>query len=151
MRVLLQRVTQASVDVDGQRIAEIASGLLAFVGVFPDDDTAAINWLADKAVGLRLFPDEDTSLVVGKNMNRSLQDIGGQMLVVSQFTLAADTSKGRRPGFSTAAPPEMAERLYNQFVQAIADRDVRVTTGRFGADMQVGLVNDGPVTFLLER
>ena len=84
-------------------------------------------------------------------MNRSLQDIAGEMLVVSQFTLAADTSKGRRPGFSTAAPPELAERLYEQFVQAIVDRGVKVKTGQFGADMQVGLINDGPVTFLLER
>lgn len=151
MRVLLQRVTQASVDVDGQRIAEIATGLLAFVGVFPDDGEAEIKWLADKAVGLRLFPDDVASPAASKNMNRSVQDIGGEMLVVSQFTLAADTSKGRRPGFSTAAPPELAERLYEQFVQAIVERGVKVKTGQFGADMQVGLINDGPVTFLLER
>ena len=159
MRVLLQRVTQASVDVDGQRIAEIATGLLAFVGVFPDDGEAEIKWLADKAVGLRLFPDDvarpaaspTASPTASKGMNRSLQDIAGEMLVVSQFTLAADTSKGRRPGFSTAAPPELAERLYEQFVQAIVDRGVKVKTGQFGADMQVGLINDGPVTFLLER
>lgn len=155
MRVLLQRVTQASVDVDGQRIAEIATGLLAFVGVFPGDGEAEIKWLADKAVGLRLFPDDvarpAASPTASKGMNRRLQDIAGEMLVVSQFTLAADTSKGRRPGFSTAAPPELAERLYEQFVQAIVDRGVKVKTGQFGADMQVGLINDGPVTFLLER
>lgn len=151
MRVLLQRVTQASVDVDGERIAEIATGLLAFVGVFPGDGEAEINWLADKAVGLRVFPDDATDPTSNKNMNLSLQDIGGQMLIVSQFTLAADTSKGRRPGFSSAAPPEQAQRIYNQFVDAIVSRGLQVATGRFGADMQVGLVNDGPVTFLLER
>lgn len=147
MRVLLQRVTQASVDVDGQRIAQIATGLLAFVGVFPGDGDAEISWLADKACGLRIFPGEDDP----HTMNRSLRDIGGQMLVVSQFTLAADTSRGRRPGFSTAAPPALAEGVYDAFVEAVAARGVRVATGQFGADMQVGLVNDGPVTFLLER
>ena len=151
MRLLLQRVTQASVDVDGRRIAEIAAGLLVFVGVFPADGEAEINWLADKAVGLRIFPDDDTLDSANPGMNRSLQDTGGQMLVVSQFTLAADTSRGRRPGFSTAAPPEHAERVYDQFVRALIDRGVDVATGQFGADMQVGLVNDGPVTFLLER
>ena len=145
--MLLQRVTRASVAVDGQRIAQITTGLLCFVGVFPDDGEAEVNWLADKAVGLRIFPDVDAP----NTMNRSLQDIGGQMLVVSQFTLAADTSRGRRPGFSTAARPEAAERIYDRFVQAIAERGVRVATGQFGADMQVELVNDGPVTFLLER
>ncbi len=151
MRVLLQRVTQASVDVGGKRIAQIGAGLLAFVGVFPTDGDAEIQWLADKAVGLRVFPDTDSSAAATKNMNRSLKDIGGEMLVVSQFTLAADTSRGRRPGFSTAAPPELAERLYEQFVRAVTERGVRVATGQFGADMQVSLVNDGPVTFLLER
>ena len=119
--------------------------------MFPTDGDAEIQWLADKAVGLRVFPDTDSSAAATKNMNRSLKDIGGEMLVVSQFTLAADTSRGRRPGFSTAAPPELAERLYEQFVRAVTERGVRVATGQFGADMQVSLVNDGPVTFLLER
>jgi len=137
MRVLLQRVTQASVEVGGKRIAQIEAGLLAFVGVFPSDGDAEINWLADKAVGLRIFPDPDAVPADNGSMNKSLQDIGGQMLVVSQFTLAADTSRGRRPGFSTAAPPALAERLYDRFIAAIADRGVRVESGQFGADMQV--------------
>lgn len=121
--------------------------MLAFVGVFPDDGDAEIQWLADKAAGLRIFPDEES----GNTMNRSLHDIGGELLVVSQFTLAADTSRGRRPGFSSAAPPALAQRLYEQFVAALVERGLRVETGQFGADMQVSLVNDGPVTFLLER
>jgi len=151
MRVLLQRVTQASVDVGGERIAQIEAGLLAFVGVFPADGDAEINWLADKALGLRIFPDPDAPATDSSSMNKSLKDIGGQMLVVSQFTLAADTSRGRRPGFSTAAEPALAQRLYDRFVAAIIERGVQVETGQFGADMQVSLVNDGPVTFLLER
>jgi len=147
MRVLLQRVTQASVAVDGECIAQIGVGLLALVGVFPDDGDAEVNWLADKAVGLRIFPGEDAP----NSMNKSLVDISGEMLVVSQFTLAADTSRGRRPGFSTAAAPVVAERVYDAFVAAVVARRVRVATGRFGADMRVALVNDGPATFLLER
>lgn len=144
MRVLLQRVSQAWVDVGGERIAEIGSGLLVFVGVASEDDSDRAHWLADKTGGLRVFPGD------GKPMNRSVVDAGGEVLVVSQFTLTADTSRGKRPGFSTAATPDLAERLYGEFVQALS-RLVPVQTGRFGADMQVGLVNDGPVTFMLER
>lgn len=148
MRVLLQRVLHASVDVAGERVGEIGPGLLVFVGVFPDDGAAQIKWLADKTLGLRIFADANST---DDSMNRSVVDTGGELLVVSQFTLAADTSRGRRPGFSTAAPPLLAEERYNEFVAALSDRGVRVATGRFGADMQVSLTNDGPVTFLLER
>lgn len=144
MKVLLQRVSQAAVDVAGERIAEIGPGLLALVGVAPEDGDEQIRWLADKTLGLRIFPDAQ------KPMNRSVMDVGGELLVVSQFTLTADTSKGKRPGFSTAAPPAMAEQVYLGFVTEL-ERSMPVQTGRFGADMQVSLVNDGPVTFLLER
>ncbi len=144
MRVLLQRVREASVDIDGRRTAEIGPGLLALVGVADGDTEDAAAWLADKTLGLRIFPDAD------KPMNQSLIDVRGELLVVSQFTLAADTSRGRRPGFSTAAAPAEAERLYQHYVMAL-EKKLPVKTGVFGADMQVSLVNDGPVTFLLER
>ncbi len=148
MRVLLQRVTKASVTVADVRIAEIGVGLLAFVGVFPGDGDAEVKWLADKVLGLRIFPEQGSK---DGSMNASLNDLNAELLVVSQFTLAADVSRGRRPGFSTAAPPELAERVYNDFVSAVSDRGVRVATGQFGADMLVDLANDGPVTFLLEK
>lgn len=144
MKVLLQRVSEAAVDIGGERVAAIGPGLLALVGVAAGDGDEMATWLADKTTGLRIFPDAD------KPMNRSLVDVGGELLVVSQFTLAADTSRGRRPGFSTAAEPELAERLYERYV-AEAGKTVPVQTGVFGADMQVSLINDGPVTFLLER
>jgi D-tyrosyl-tRNA(Tyr) deacylase len=145
MRALLQRVSEASVAVDGELIAAIGPGLLVFLGVYPQDGDAETSWLVDKILGLRIFPDSD------KPMNASVIDVGGELLVVSQFTLAADTSKGKRPGFSTAAPPEHAEPVYRRFVDRMRDHYPRVASGRFGADMQVALVNDGPVTFLLER
>lgn len=147
MRVLLQRVTQASVCLadDPTPVARIERGLLAFVGVFPDDSTQAINWLADKLLGLRIFADEANA------MNLSLTDIGGELLVVSQFTLAADVSRGRRPGFSSAAAPDEARARFDEFVAALSARGQPVQTGRFGEDMQVALTNDGPATFLLER
>ena len=144
MKVLLQRVKQASVEVAGERIAEIGPGLLALVGVAPADGDEEVRWLADKTLGLRIFPDQD------KPMNRSVLDVGGEILVVSQFTLTADTSKGKRPGFSTAAAPDVAEQIYLRFVAEL-EKTLPVQTGRFGADMQVSLVNDGPVTFMLER
>ena len=145
MKALLQRVTEAAVTVDGERIASIGPGLLVFVGVQPGDGPEDVDWLAGKVLALRIFADAD------KPMNRSVTDVGGELLLVSQFTLAADTRRGNRPGFSTAAPPEQAERLYDAFVAEVRRRWDRVATGRFGADMQVSLVNDGPVTFLLER
>ncbi|NKC00699.1 MAG: D-tyrosyl-tRNA(Tyr) deacylase [Pseudomonadales bacterium] len=144
MRVLVQRVSQAAVDVGGERIGEIERGLLLFVGVFPNDGDAEVEWLAAKTLGLRVFPDGD------KNMNLSVVDVQGALLVVSQFTLAADTAKGMRPGFSRAASPAYAQTIYDQFVIRLG-KDAPVATGKFGADMQVSLVNDGPVTILLER
>ncbi len=144
MRALLQRVTDASVTVAGERIASIGKGLLVLVGVFPDDTAADATKLADKCVDLRIFADES------KPMNRSVVDVGGEVLVVSQFTLAADTRNGRRPSFDSAAPPDQARALYEMFVERIRQRLGRVATGIFGADMKVALVNDGPVTFLLE-
>ena len=145
MRILLQRVARAAVSVDAQTIAEIGPGLLAFVGVFPSDGAAEAQWLADKTLGLRIFPDEH------KPMNRSVVGLGGAVLVVSQFTLAGDVRKGKRPSFTSAAPPEQAERLYERYVAGLRAGGVAVRTGRFGANMQVALVNDGPVTFLLEK
>lgn len=148
MRVLLQRVRHASVDVAGERIADIGLGLLVFVGVHPNDGAAEIKWLADKTLNLRIFAEASSGT---DSMNFSVLDISGELLVVSQFTLVADTSRGRRPGFSTAAQPALAEQRYNQFVAAVSDSGVRVATGQFGADMQVNLTNDGPATFLLEK
>ena len=144
MKVLLQRVRQAAVDVADTRVGEIGNGLLVFVGVQANDTSEQVTWLVNKTLGLRIFADED------KAMNLNVVDVGGAVLVVSQFTLAADTSRGKRPGFSSAAPPALAEKLYSEFVEALAQK-VPVQTGRFGADMQVSLINDGPVTFLLER
>lgn len=143
MNALLQRVTEASVVVDGIRIASIGPGLLVLVGVFPDDSHAICEKLADRTLDLRIFADES------KPMNRSVVDVGGEVLVVSQFTLAADTRRGRRPSFDSAAPPDHARSLYDAFVDRIRQRLGRVATGRFGADMKVALINDGPVTFLL--
>jgi D-tyrosyl-tRNA(Tyr) deacylase len=145
MKALLQRVSQARVTVAGEQVADIGPGLLVFLGVEPADGSAAAEWLAAKTCALRIFPDAD------KPMNRSVIDVGGEMLVVSQFTLAADTSRGNRPGFSSAAAPEQAEQLYEAYVAALRQHHPRVATGVFGADMKVWLVNDGPVTFLLER
>ena len=144
MLSLIQRVTRASVEVDGQVVGEIGDGLLALVGVEPGDGPDQLRRMAQKLLGYRVFADD-----AGK-MNRSLADIGGGLLLVSQFTLAADTRSGMRPGFSTAAPPEEAERVFNQLLQACRQQHPgRVETGRFGAHMVISLVNDGPVTFLL--
>ncbi|RMD93939.1 MAG: D-tyrosyl-tRNA(Tyr) deacylase [Alphaproteobacteria bacterium] len=140
MRAVVQRVTRASVDVAGERIAEIGPGLLVLVCAMQGDGDEDARRLAGKIARLRIFRDE------AGRMNRSVIDTGGAALVVSQFTLAADTSRGNRPGFSTAAAPEEGERLYRLFAEALAGEGVPVQTGRFGADMAVSLVNDGPVT-----
>ena len=146
MRVLLQRVRRASVTVAGETVGEIGHGVLLFVGVTTGDARTDADWLAKKAVGLRIFEDE-----AGK-MNRSLLDIGGDALVVSQFTLYADCRKGRRPGFDAAGDPAAAEELYEYFTERLKAEGVgRVETGRFGADMLVSLENDGPATFLLSH
>jgi D-tyrosyl-tRNA(Tyr) deacylase len=144
MRAVLQRVARASVSVDGQIIGQIGRGLLVLLGVEQDDADADAQQLADKTIQLRIFDDAD-----GK-MNLSLAEIGGAMVVVSQFTLLGDCRKGRRPSFIQAAPPEMAERLYETFVAAVGVQGIPIATGKFRADMQVELVNDGPVTMLLD-
>ena len=146
MRVLLQRVRRASVTVAGETVGEIGHGVLLFVGVTHGDARADADWLAKKAAGLRIFEDE-----AGK-MNRSLLDIGGDALVVSQFTLYADCRKGRRPGFDLAGDPAAANELYEYFAERLKGEGVgHVATGRFGADMLVSLENDGPATFLLSH
>jgi D-tyrosyl-tRNA(Tyr) deacylase len=144
VRALVQRVTEASVRVDGQVLAAIGPGLLLFVCAMRGDDAARARALAEKAAKLRIFRDQ-----AGK-MNRSLLETGGAALVVSQFTLAADLARGNRPGFSSAAPPDEGERLWRAFAEALAGLGVPTGLGRFGAEMEVGLVNDGPVTIWLE-
>jgi D-tyrosyl-tRNA(Tyr) deacylase len=139
---LIQRVSDASVIIDGQVHGEIGPGLLLLLGVQKEDSQARAEKLVSKIVNYRVFNDEKG------HMNLSLLDVKGSLLIVSQFTLAADTHKGRRPSFSSAAPPKLAESLYNDFIEA-AREFVRVETGRFGADMKVSLTNDGPVTFQL--
>ena len=145
MRIVLQRVSRASVTIDGAVTGAIAHGFCLLVGYAPDDTAEVVAWLADKVVGLRLFSDAE-----GK-MNLGLTDVGGELLVISQFTLYGDASKGRRPSFIGAARPEIAVPLHDQFLAALRARGLTVATGRFGADMQVELVNDGPVTLILER
>lgn len=144
MKALIQRVTQASVTVDGDVIGRIGAGILLLLGVEKTDDAAAVDKLLQRVLSYRIFPD-----TAGK-MNLSLRDTGGGLLVVSQFTLVADTRKGLRPGFSSGASPQEGERLYELFVQQARAAWPDVATGKFGADMQVALVNDGPVTFWLE-
>jgi D-tyrosyl-tRNA(Tyr) deacylase len=145
MRVLLQRVSRASVRVEGKTIGAIERGYCLLVGLTTTDTDAQCVWMADKIVGLRLFGDAE-----GK-MNLALDEVGGALLVVSQFTLYGDAEKGRRPSFVAAARPEQAIPLYERFVQLLRERGVRVETGEFGAMMDVELVNDGPVTLWLER
>lgn len=144
MRALVQRVTQASVEVEGQPIGCIDAGLLILVCAMQGDDDNAAGKLAARVARLRIFRDDQG------RMNRSLLDTGGAALVISQFTLAADTRTGNRPGFSSAAAPEEGRRLYEAFAQALRQLDIATETGRFGADMQVRLLNDGPVTIWLD-
>lgn len=144
MRACIQRVRQASVTVDTQVVGQIGQGLLVLLGVARDDLESDSQQLADKTSELRIFEDDD-----GK-MNRSLEETGGAMLVVSQFTLLGDCRKGRRPSFIQAAPPELAERLYQTFVATVRQRGIPVATGQFRAHMDVALINDGPVTLWLD-
>jgi D-tyrosyl-tRNA(Tyr) deacylase len=145
MRVLLQRVSRAEVRVDGRVTGKIDRGFLLLVGFTASDGEAQVEWMVDKVVGLRIFPDAD-----GK-MNLALADAGGALLVVSQFTLYGDTQKGRRPSFIDAARPEQAVPLYERFLTLLRATGTTVATGEFGAMMDVELVNDGPVTLWLER
>ncbi len=144
MIALLQRVSEAKVTVDHKIAGEIGPGLLIFLGVFQNDAQEDIKFLTNKIIYLRIFDDD-----AGK-MNRSLLDVEGAVLVVSQFTLCADTKKGRRPSFIKAAQPELGEKNYNSFIQDLKERGISVATGIFGAMMDVHLVNDGPVTFVLD-
>ncbi len=143
MQAVIQRVTQSSVTVADKEIGTIGKGLVVLLGVAQEDTEKSADWLAEKIVHLRIFEDNQ-----GK-MNRSLMDIGGEMLVVSQFTLLGDCRKGRRPSFVNAAPPDKAEILYQHFVHKAGQMGITVATGKFRASMQVSLVNDGPVTLLL--
>lgn len=145
MRAVLQRVSEAHVAVGDRVTGRIGPGLLVLAAFRATDDTSTITWMADRIRGLRIFADDD-----GK-MNRSVEEIGGGILVVSQFTLYGDARKGRRPSFIDAAPPEIAIPLYEAFVEALRSGSCPVETGEFGASMRVGLVNDGPVTLVIDR
>lgn len=144
MIALIQRVKQARVEVESKNIGEIQQGLLVFLGVEKNDTEQQVQRLVDKVLAYRVFADENDK------MNLSVQDINGGVLIVPQFTLAADTQSGNRPSFSSAAPPAMGEALFNQFVLAAKMKYPKIETGQFGADMQISLINDGPVTFWLE-
>jgi D-tyrosyl-tRNA(Tyr) deacylase len=145
MRVLLQRVTRGEVRVDGRATGRVGRGFVLLVGFTHGDADEQLDWMADKITGLRVFADDEDK------MNRSLADVGGGLLVVSQFTLYGDAVKGRRPSFVDAARPEVADALYQKFITMLRARDVPVECGVFGASMEVELVNDGPVTLWLER
>jgi D-tyrosyl-tRNA(Tyr) deacylase len=144
MRLLIQRVQEARLFIQKQLYSEIGPGLLVLLGIHKEDDANQINWLVNKLVHLRIFSDKE-----GK-MNRSIKEIGGQILIVSQFTLYANCLNGRRPDFIQAAPPAIAEPLYQQFVKQLSQEINNIRTGIFGAEMQIALINDGPVTLLIE-
>lgn len=144
MRAVVQRVCQAQVSVENECVGRIDSGLLVYLGVTTEDSDADVQWMAQKIAGLRIFSDKD-----GK-MNRSVQDIQGGVLLVSQFTLCGDCRKGRRPGFDQAAAPTEANHLYQEVQQGLQGQGITVETGRFRTHMQVSSINDGPVTFLLD-
>ena len=144
MRSVVQRVKRASVTVNGEKVGIIAAGLLVLLAVGQEDGADDISWMIDKLVGLRIFEDQ------GGKMNRSVLDVGGEILMVSQFTLYGDCRKGKRPSFLTAAPPEQAEALFERSVEGIRSYGIKVETGIFQAEMDVELVNDGPVTILLD-
>ncbi len=145
MKIVLQRVLRSSVAVNDEVVGKIGRGLMILFGVEQGDADSAVDALAEKVLNLRIFADDQ-----GK-MNRSCLEVQGEILVVSQFTLAGDCSRGRRPGFDNAAAPEEAERLYKKFVGKLAESKLKVQEGKFGAHMQVDIANDGPVTFILER
>ena len=144
MKVLIQRVKQASVNINGKEFSSVQKGILALVGIEKGDSKEQVEKLAKKIVNLRIFPDENDK------MNRSLVDINGEMLIVSQFTLCGDCKKGTRPSFDKSAPPDIANELYEYFVTQVTSYGIKTGTGQFGAMMEVSLVNDGPVTFMLE-
>ena len=145
MKAVIQRVSRASAEKEGEQIASIGKGIVILLGVEKGDTEAEADYLADKIVNLRIFADEQDK------MNLSVADIKGELLAISQFTIAGDLRKGRRPSFDTAAPPDRAEELYLKFVEKLKASGLRVATGRFQTMMQIHLVNDGPVTFILEK
>ncbi len=145
MKVLIQRVKRASVTINSKKISEIGNGLLVLLGVEKGDEAINADKLADKLVHLRIFEDEN------EKMNKSLLDINGEMLIVSQFTLCGDCKKGTRPSFDKSAPPQIANELYEYFIEKVKEYSVPVQTGRFGAMMDVELINEGPVTFMIEK
>lgn len=147
MRVIIQRVKSSQVAVDGEVIGKIGIGLNLLVGIGHTDTEAELEWMARKCLELRLFPESAES----NRWQKSIQEIGGELLVVSQFTLYGDCRKGRRPSFSASASPEIAENLYNCFVDKLRASGLRVETGKFGLEMQVSIENDGPVTLILDR
>ncbi len=147
MRIVIQRVKSSQVEVDGEIVGKIGRGLNLLVGVAPTDTEAELDWMARKCLDLRLFPGEEG----GERWEKSVREIGGELLVVSQFTLYGDCRKGRRPSFSGSANPELAEALYEQFVAKLRQSNLRVETGKFGAMMQVRIENDGPVTLLVNN
>ena len=144
MRAVVQRVSRSEVTVDGRTTGKIKKGILVLLGVTHGDTSKDVDYIVDKTINLRIFEDENDK------MNLSLKDIGGEMLAVSQFTLYGDCRKGRRPSFTNAAAPEEADKLYQEFVKKVSEQGINTETGEFGAHMMVDLVNDGPVTILLE-
>jgi len=144
MRAIVQRVNHSNVEVDGKNIAEIDGGLLVFLGIGNEDNEVDLNYLVEKVMGLRIFEDDN-----GK-MNLSLLDVKGELLVVSQFTLYGDVRKGKRPNFTSSAGPQVAEKMYMDFIEKCRKYDIKVEEGKFGADMKVNIENDGPVTILLD-
>lgn len=144
MRAVVQRVSRSNVEVEGERVGEIQKGIMVLLGVGTEDTEKDVDYMLDKVVNLRIFEDENDK------MNLSLKDVGGELLVVSQFTLYGDARKGRRPGFTQAAPPSLADDLYMKFVEKARAMGVKTETGRFQTHMMVELVNDGPVTLLLD-
>ncbi len=144
MRAVIQRVKHSSVCVDGETVGKIGAGLLILVGVSPDDDESDIDYIVKKSIGLRIFEDED------EKMNLSVSDIGGEILLISQFTLFGDCRKGRRPSFASSCEPVKAEKMYNELIRKMRDTGIKTECGIFGADMRVDLMNDGPVTILLD-
>lgn len=144
MRAVVQRVKKASCTVDEKIVGKIEKGILLFLGIGEGDEGKDLKYLVDKVLGLRIFPDEE-----GK-MNLSLEDIEGQILIISQFTLYGDVRKGKRPSFSKSSSPEIGEKYYNKFIEDVKSRGIKAETGIFGADMDIELINDGPVTILLD-
>ncbi|GFN36316.1 D-aminoacyl-tRNA deacylase [Tepidimicrobium xylanilyticum] len=144
MRAVVQRVAEANVKVKGNVVGEISKGLLVFLGVGEDDSEKDLEYMVDKVLGLRIFEDENNK------MNLSVMDIGGELLVVSQFTLYGDVRKGKRPSFTSSAYPELAEEIYEQFIEKCREKGIRTEKGVFGAHMEVSILNDGPVTILID-